>query len=243
MNSIELHNVSLDYPLDSEDAYSFKNALLNFYFKAKKPKVSVYKALDNISLSIKRGEKLGIIGLNGAGKTTLLKLISGIIPPSVGRVVTHGYLSTLLDFTTGFEDNLTGIENIIIRLMFLGLTRSQAQERVSSIIDFVELGEFIDRPLRTYSTGMVLKLALATSTAIKPEILVTDEVIGTADAVFMHKAHNRISEFLSQDCTLVMTSHSLDLIKQFCQRVIWLEKGKIIADGPVEEIIAAYQKQ
>jgi len=243
MNTIELHNIALDYQLEAEDGFSFKNALLNFYLKAKRPKINVYRAIDNLNLSINQGEKVGIIGLNGAGKTTLLKLIAGIIPPTSGRLTTNGHISTLLDFTTGFEENLTGVENIIIRLMFLGLSLSQAKEKVQSIVDFVDLGEFVNRPLRTYSTGMVLKLAFATSTAIKPEILITDEVIGTGDALFAHKAQERLSEFLSQQCTLILTSHSLDLIRKFCTRVIWLDKGSIVADGDVETIIAQYHKQ
>jgi len=242
MNIIELNNVSLDYPLDNDDDFSFKKALLNFYLKAKAPKARYYRALDNISLTISRGEKIGIIGLNGAGKSTLLRVISGIFVPSSGDIIVRGNVSPLLDLSSGFEQNLTGIENIKIRLMFLGLNIKQIEEKIPEIIEFSGLGDFIDQPVRRYSSGMFLKLSFATSTAIDPEILVADEVIGVGDASFVSKARNRLENFLSRDCTLVLSSHSLDLLRNFCQRVIWLDKGRIVADGPIEEVISKYEQ-
>lgn len=242
MNAIELHNISIDYYLDNEDAYSIKNALLNFYAKAKKPMAKTFRALNNLSFNVENGEKVGIIGLNGSGKTTLLRTISGIFEPSEGEVKIQGIVSPLLDFNTGFEQNLTGFENIKIRLMFLGLSKLEAESKIPSIVEFSELGDFIYQPVRTYSAGMALRLAFAASTAIHPEILIADEVIGTGDAQFAVKAKKRLEEFLSLDCTMVLSSHSMDLVRNFCKRLIWLRKGEIIADGLVEDVIKEYEK-
>ncbi len=242
MNAIELHKVSIDYYLDNEDAYSLKNAVLNFYAKAKKPIAKTFRALDNISFSVANGEKLGIIGLNGSGKTTLLRTVSGIFQPSKGKVKINGIVSPLLDFNTGFEQNLTGVENIKIRLMFLGLSRLEAEEKIPSIVEFSELGDFIHQPVRTYSAGMSLRLAFAASTAIDPEILVADEVIGTGDAQFAIKAKKRLENFLSLDCTMVLSSHSMDLVRNYCSRIIWLKNGEVIADGDSEKVIKEYEK-
>jgi ABC-type polysaccharide/polyol phosphate transport system ATPase subunit len=243
MNSIELKNVSVDYYLDNEDAYSFKNAFLNFYIKAKIPEGKMYRAIDKLSLNIKQGEKLGIIGLNGAGKTTLLRTLSGIFIPTEGEVKINGNVSTLLDFNTGFEENLTGAENIKIRLMFLGLSKKESEEMMPSIIEFSELGDFIYQPIRTYSSGMSMRLAFATSTAINPEILIADEVLGTGDASFAHKAKKRLEEFLSRDCTMVLSSHAMGLVRDFCDRIIWLDQGRIIADGTTQDVLKEYEKK
>lgn len=240
--AVELHNVSIDYYLDNEDAYSLKSALLNFYIKAQRPVAKTFRALNNLSLNIAHGEKVGIIGLNGSGKTTLLRTVSGIFQPTEGKVKIHGMVSPLLDFNTGFEQHLTGFENIKIRLMFLGLSKEQAEEKIPSIIEFSELGDFIHQPIRTYSAGMALRLAFAASTSIHPEILVADEVIGTGDAQFAVKAKKRLESFLSLDCTMILSSHSLGLVRNFCNRVIWLRNGEIVVDGDTENVIRTYEK-
>jgi ABC-type polysaccharide/polyol phosphate transport system ATPase subunit len=242
MNAIELKNVFLDYHLSTDDLFSFKNAFLNFFIKAKIPTSKYYRALDNVSLAIAEGDKVGIIGLNGAGKSTLLRVISGIFHPNKGRVILKGQVSPLLDFTTGFEPNLTGIDNIKIRLMFLGISKKNCAAYIDEIIEFAELGEFIYQPMRNYSSGMFLRLAFATSTAIKPEILVADEVIGTGDSQFAAKAKKRLHDFLSNDSTLVLSSHDMELVSNFCSRIIWLHHGKIIADGPSASVVKDYKK-
>lgn len=240
--ALEVQNVSLDYYLDNEDAYSLKSAFLNFYAKAKRPQAKTFRALNNLSFNINVGEKVGIIGLNGSGKTTLLRTLSGIFYPSEGIVNINGVVSPLLDFQTGFEPYLTGYENIKIRLMFLGLTKKEAEDKVPQIVEFSELGDFIHQPVRTYSAGMSLRLAFATSTSIHPEILIADEVIGTGDAQFAMKAKKRLEEFLSLDCTMVLSSHSMELVRNFCNRIIWLRSGEIVADGRVDDIIKEYEK-
>lgn len=241
MNAIELSNVCIDYPLDSDDGYSLKNAVLTFLPKGKLPAAKYYRALNNVSLTVRQGERLGIIGLNGAGKSTLLRVLAGIFEPSSGTAQISGKVSPLLDFATGFEEHHSGLENIRIRLMFLGETEEMIQKKIPEIAEFSELGEFLYRPARTYSTGMFLRLAFATSTAIEPEILVADEVVGAGDAQFAEKAKARIETLLAHDRTTVLSSHSMELIRRFCHRVIWLHKGSVIADGTTDEVIKEYE--
>lgn len=242
MKSIELSNVSIDYPLDYMDGYSFKALLSNFLKQKENNKSSFYRALDDISLSIFQGEKVGIIGLNGAGKSTLLRVISGIFMPSHGEIVIHGKVSSLLDFATGFEDHHSGVENIRIRMMFLGEKQESIDQKIEEIAEFSQLGEFLYRPIRTYSAGMFMRLAFATSTAINPEILVADEIIGAGDAQFADKAKARINTLLSRNNTTILSSHSMEIIRQFCDRVIWLHQGKIMNDGMTDIVIKEYEK-
>jgi len=242
MKAIEIDNVCIDYPLENEDGYSFKNTILNFYAKAKKPKAEFFRALDNISLSIERGEKVGIIGLNGAGKSTMLRLMSGIFQPSSGKITIKGQISPLLDFATGFESHLTGIENITIRLLFLGLSKKEVAAKLPEIVEFSELGDFIYQQVRTYSSGMFIRLAFAVSTSIEPEILIADEIIGAGDAQFAVKAKARLESFLFKGSTTVLSSHSMELLRNFCNRVIWMHKGKIIADGATNDVVLEYEK-
>ena len=237
---IELKNVSIDYPLDLDDGASLKSALLNVFSKSRKQPKSHFRAINNVSLKIEKGERVGLIGLNGSGKSTMLRVMSGIYQPSLGTVRIVGRVSPLLDFATGLELHHTGIENIRIRLMFLGESPEKIDRKIGEIVEFSELGEFIHMPARTYSTGMFMRLAFATSTAINPEILIADEVVGAGDAQFAEKAKQRLEKFLSGERTTVLSSHSMDLIRNFCDRVIWLHHGKIIADGDCEEIINEY---
>jgi ABC-type polysaccharide/polyol phosphate transport system ATPase subunit len=238
---IELHNVSIDYPLDHKDGSSLKSALLNVFNKNRPKNRSFYRALDGISLKIDNGGRVGLIGLNGAGKSTLLRVMSGIFQPTIGSVRIDGRVSPLLDFATGFELHHTGLENIRIRLMFLGESPESIDKKIEEIAEFSELGEFLYMPARTYSAGMFMRLAFATSTAINPEILIADEVVGAGDAQFAEKAKHRIERLLSGGNTTVLSSHSMDLIRRFCDRVIWLHRGKVIADGPIETIIKEYE--
>lgn len=238
---IELKNVAIDYPLDPADGASLKSALLNIIYRSRKQPKSHYRALDDISLKINNGERVGLIGLNGAGKSTMLRVMSGIFQPSHGTVQIRGRVSPLLDFATGLELHHTGLENIRIRLMFLGESPESIERKIGDIAEFSELGEFIHMQARTYSTGMFMRLAFATSTAINPEILIADEVVGAGDAQFAEKAKKRIEDLLSGQRTTVLSSHSMDLIRNFCSRVIWLHHGRIIADGGCDEVIKDYE--
>lgn len=238
---IELKEVSIDYPLDLEDGASLKNALLNIFNRKNRGQKSHYRALDNVSLKIEKGERVGLIGLNGAGKSTMLRVMSGIFQPNYGTIKITGRVSPLLDFATGLELHHTGIENIRIRLMFLGESNISIEQKIGEISEFSELGEFIHMPARTYSTGMFMRLAFATSTAINPEILIADEVVGAGDVQFAEKAKRRIEDLLSGERTTVLSSHSMDLIRTFCDRVVWLHQGKIIADGDCDAVIKDYE--
>lgn len=240
---IELSNVTIDYPLEHTDGASLKSALMAVLRRhGDRPKAH-YRALDNISLKIANGERVGLIGLNGAGKSTMLRVMSGIFQPTKGTVRIGGRVSPLLDFATGLELHHTGLENIRIRLMFLGESKASIAQKIAEIVDFSELGDFINLPARTYSTGMFMRLAFATSTAINPEILIADEVVGAGDAQFAEKAKQRIERLLSADRTTVLSSHSMDLIRGFCHRVIWLHHGRIIADGDCETVVNDYESR
>ena len=238
---IELKNVSIDYPLDLEDGASLKSAVIGLFNKNRPRSRPHFRALDNISLKISKGERVGLIGLNGAGKSTMLRVMSGIFQPSYGTVDIVGRVSPLLDFATGLELHHTGLENIRIRLMFLGESPEMIDNKIEEIVEFSELGEFIHMPARMYSAGMFMRLAFAISTSVNPEILIADEVVGAGDAQFAKKAKHRIEALLSGEQTIVLSSHSMDLIRNFCTRVVWLHHGKIISDGNYEEIINEYE--
>lgn len=234
---IKANNISLCYPINIEDGFSLKSVLS----RANKPYVtSSYTAIDNVSFRIEKGEKVGLLGLNGSGKTTLLKIICKIFTPTSGSLHAEGLITPMLDFMTGFEEHHTGYENIKIRLMFLGLDEKEIDGLVDEIASFAELEEFLHLPSRTYSTGMFMRLAFATSTAIKPDILVADEVIGAGDAQFAEKIEQRLDSFLQNRQTLVMSSHSIDLLNKYCDRCIWLHKGRILEDGPTSEVVKKY---
>ncbi|HHQ4465034.1 TPA: ABC transporter ATP-binding protein [Aeromonas veronii] len=231
--------------MEQTDGGSIKSAFIQFFSKKnnEERKNSHYRALDDISITINKGERVGIIGLNGAGKSTLLRVMSGIYQPTFGSVNIEGRVSPLLDFATGLELHHTGLENIRIRLMFLGESPDMISSKLDDIAEFSELGEFLNMPARTYSTGMFMRLAFAASTAINPQILIADEVVGAGDAQFAEKARTRIEELLSGERTTILSSHSMELIKKFCHRAIWLHHGKIIADGNCDDIIKEYESR
>jgi len=201
----------------------------------------VIKALDDVSLAIAEGERVGLIGLNGAGKTTLLKVMSGIYPPTAGTARTTGHVCPMFEFATGFEMNQTGYDNIRIRGMLLGMTRDEIERKLPEIAAFTELGKFLDYPVKTYSAGMFIRLAFAVSTSVNPEILLIDEVMGAGDIRFADRAKRRMLEFMEQGKILVFSSHSMEMLMSFCSRTIWLEAGRIAMDGPTDAVIAAYR--
>ncbi len=239
MNRIELKDVFLSYPLVHSDSYSLKR-WMSRGFDTKTNFEEEYDALKNLNLSIKDGERVGLIGLNGAGKTTLLKTISGIYKPRSGVLNINGRVSSILDFATGFEGEMTGVENIYIRGLLLGMDPETIKRKTEDIIKFSELGDHIYQPVRTYSAGMFIRLAFATTTSIDPDILVMDEVVGAGDASFQDKAEKRLRNLIERGNVVVMSSHSMDMIKEFCNRVIWLEKGVVMNDGPTNEVIDHY---
>lgn len=198
------------------------------------------EALNAINLELLHGERVGLIGLNGAGKSTLLKVMAGIYPPTTGAFNSCGHVCPMFEFATGFEMTLSGWDNMRIRGMLLGMTPDEIEEKLLDIAAFTELGEFLDYPVRTYSSGMFVRLAFAVSTSINPEILLIDEVMGAGDLQFAKKAERRMHEFMEQGKILVFSSHNMSLIKKFCDRIIWLEKGRIKADGPADIVLPEY---
>ncbi|MEW6479072.1 MAG: ABC transporter ATP-binding protein [Pseudomonadota bacterium] len=244
MAKIELRNVSVEFPIYNASTRSLKNKLIatatgGILNSDSKGRV-VVKALDSLNLTINAGERVGIIGHNGAGKSTFLRLLSRIYTPSAGQASIKGSIGTLLDIAIGIDPESTGVENIFLRSALLGIPKEHAEERVDEIIEFSELGEFINMPLRTYSTGMQLRLAFAISTMLRPDILIMDEWMSVGDEGFKHKAQKRMNDMANASKILIVATHSSDLIKNECTRVLWLEHGKIKMDSTPENIIPLY---
>ncbi|GJH09268.1 ABC transporter ATP-binding protein [Caballeronia novacaledonica] len=224
---------------------SLKSTVLNALRrggKEQKRERRIVHALKGITLDIEHGERVGLIGLNGAGKSTILKVMAGIYPPTSGEARINGHVSAMFELATGFEMTQTGWDNIRIRGMLLGLSPAEVEERIHQIAEFSELGEFLDYPVKTYSAGMFIRLAFSVSTAINPEILLLDEVMGAGDMQFANKAKRRMHEFMEQGKILVFSSHSLDMLESFCERVIWLRKGEIVLDGAASDVLAEYRR-
>lgn len=235
--AVEIQNLSIHYRRYLSKDTSLKSAVLNLF---KGTQYQTYEVLSGLSMTIERGEILGIVGQNGAGKSTLLKAIAGILPPKEGSIVARGSLAPLLELGGGFRAELTGRENIFFNGAIMGLKRHDIEARVQSIVEFAELGDFIDSPLSTYSSGMRARLGFAVATDINPDILLIDEVFAVGDEKFRRKAQERIESFFKADKAIVIVSHSMELLQRYCTRVAWLSDGKIVADGPSDQIIARY---
>lgn len=197
-------------------------------------------ALREVSFSLPPGRMVGLIGSNGAGKSTLLRLIGGIGKPDEGRVEINGRLGALLDLGAGFHPDLTGRENVFINGVISGLTRREVAERFDEIVAFAELEEFINSPLRTYSTGMQMRLGFAIAVHIEPEILLIDEVLAVGDLAFQSKCLNRIEQFKALGATIILVSHDMTSIRQLCDEVVWLRRGRIAAYGPTDDVVDKY---
>jgi ABC-type polysaccharide/polyol phosphate transport system ATPase subunit len=202
----------------------------------------VVRAVDSLNLDIHYGSVLGVIGSNGAGKSTLMRVISGIIPPTEGRVDVYGSVSTLLALGVGFNPSMTGRENVYLGGLAAGMTEREIDENFEPIAQFSELGDAIDSPMRTYSSGMYARLAFSVAAIVEPDILIIDEALSTGDAKFKEKSLNRIKELRSADRALILVSHALATIEDVCNEVIWLNKGKLMARGNPAEVIADYRK-
>ncbi len=198
------------------------------------------RALDDVSFELCDGDRVGLIGHNGAGKSTLLRMLSGIYVPSSGRISSEGKVSSLIDISLGIDLEATGRDNIFLRGCLLGMSKNDIQATIDEIIEFTELGEFIDMPLRTYSTGMSMRLAFAVSTAVQPEILLMDEWLSVGDENFKDKAEKRLNQLLSKTNLLVMATHSYDVAVNTCNKVIWLEHGGIKGFGEAESVANIY---
>jgi ABC-type polysaccharide/polyol phosphate transport system ATPase subunit len=200
-----------------------------------------FVALQNISFRIPRGQALGVVGLNGAGKSTLLSLVAGLCPPDEGTVTVNGRVAALLQLGAGFHPDLTGAENLNMNAALLGLSAKRTAQAFDSIVEFSGIGQFIDEPLRTYSSGMTMRLAFAIAIHVDPDILIIDEVLAVGDQAFQVKCMGKILEFKHQGKTLLFVSHSIGSVQMLCQRALWLDHGELVMDGDAAEVVAAYE--
>ena len=247
MTSIFLEDVSVDFPIYSASSRSLKKTVIwmgtgGRIARDAKDRV-VVQALRNLNLKISQGDRLGLIGHNGAGKTTLLRAIAGVYEPSGGNIHCDGHVTPLFDSTLGMDMEATGYENLYLRGLFLNIPPAEIRARTEEIAEFTELGDYLAMPMRTYSTGMVVRLALAISTCVDPEILLMDEMISAGDTRFLAKAEQRIQQFISRSSILILSSHSDSIIRQFCNKVILLEQGQIKAAGDVDEVLREFGGQ
>jgi len=233
---IELEDVSKIYHLYQSPMDRMKEGLS----LTRKSYHKDHVVLDGFNLKIRRGESVGFVGRNGAGKSTLLKLVTGVLTPTSGQVRTKGKVAALLELGAGFNMEYTGIENIFLNGRMMGYTKAQMQERVQSIIDFADIGEFINQPVKTYSSGMFARLAFAVSINVSPDILIVDEVLSVGDTRFQLKCIDKMQELKAQGTTILFVSHATEQIKRFCTRGIWMKDGKIEADGDASEVIDLY---
>lgn len=242
MALIELDDVCLQLPVFEDSDFSFRRRLLHLLKMGKNdPKINgSISALKNISLTIKDGESVGLVGLNGAGKTTMLKLLAGIYSASSGNLQVQGTCSTIFDLSLGMDIEASGYENLFIAGYMLGLSRSQINERIEELIDFTELGEAIKRPLRTYSSGMRVRLAFAIITSFRSDIMLIDEIIGVGDVRFLKKASERIQQLMNTSKIVVLASHAEFVLKDFCKKGLLIHKGCVVMQGSIDSVIDAY---
>jgi ABC-type polysaccharide/polyol phosphate transport system ATPase subunit len=243
---VTLDAVAVSFPVYQAGSRSLKKRVL---FRGSAGRIGrdanqriVVEALRDVSLTLRTGDRLALVGSNGAGKTTLLRVIAGIYEPGHGAVVTRGRISPMFDINLGIDPELSGYDNIRTRALLLGLAPRAIERHIPEIAEFTELGDYLDMPVRTYSSGMMLRLGFAVATCFEPEILLMDEWILAGDAHFMAKAQLRIQGFVERASVLVLSSHNLDLCSRWCTKALWLEQGQVRALGPVEEVIGEYSR-
>lgn len=207
-----------------------------------KLKFNEFLALDNVSFDLEKGKTLGLIGKNGAGKSTTLKLISGILKPTSGTIRTYGNIVPMLELGAGFDLELTGKENIYLNGAILGYSKEYLESKYDEIVDFAEIREFIDMPIRNYSSGMMARLAFSIASVVQPEILIVDEILAVGDVAFQEKSFNRMKELMTGGATVLFVSHDLEKIEEMCDKVIWLNKGKVVMFGDTEDVCNEYRK-
>ena len=238
-NAIEVNNVSMCFNLSKQKVDNIKE----YVIKALKHQLfyEEFWALKHVSFEVKKGEVLGIIGHNGAGKSTLLKVISGILKPTEGKLEAHGNIVPMLELGSGFDTDLTGRENIFLNGSILGYSEQYLKEKYNEIVEFSELGKFIEIPIRNYSSGMLMRLAFSIATVVKPEILIVDEILAVGDSDFQAKSKARMMELMRGGATVLFVSHSMDQIREMCSRVLWLEHGEIKGLGETQVVCEEYE--
>ena len=235
---VDVNNVTMDVRIQNENIKSIKEYLISLI--QGKISYSEFRALEDVNFHIEKGQVCGIIGRNGAGKSTLLKIIAGVLAPTKGTVKVNGNIAPMLELGAGFDQDLSARENIYLNGAILGYSKEFLDQKYQDIVDFSELHEFMDNPIRTYSSGMMIRLAFSIATIVEPEILIVDEILSVGDASFAEKSGKRMRELMSGGTTVLMVSHVLEQIREMCDRVIWMDHGKVIMDGDPDEVCDAY---
>lgn len=238
-NAVELRNVEMHFNMSKEKLESLKE----YFLKLVKRQLHYedFIAVNDVSFDIKKGDVFGIVGLNGCGKSTTLKMISGILEPTKGTVKTYGTIAPLIELGAGFDMDLTARENIYLNGSVLGYSKKFIDEKFQDIVDFSEMHEFLDVPMKNYSSGMVARIAFAIATVTTPDILIVDEILAVGDFLFQQKCEERINAMINDDTTVIIVSHSIEQIERLCKHCVWLEKGKIKMIGDALEVCDAYK--
>ncbi len=240
---IKIDNVSMMFNLGIEKDFSLKQAFINIFTKKSKRKKDEFWALKDVNIHVGKGEVVGLIGSNGAGKSTLLKVVSGVMKPTKGKVTVNGVISPMIELGAGFDPNLTARENIYLNGAILGYSKKFLNEKFDEIVEFSELREFLDVPIKNFSSGMTAKLAFSIATIVNPEILIVDEILSVGDIKFQEKSKAKMMEMIKGGTTVLYVSHSLQSIKDLCTKVVWIEHGKVIKIGNTEEVCDEYYKE
>lgn len=240
---IILKNISMKFNLGVEKDNSLKMIFINLFTPRKKKKKDYFWALKDIDFRINKGDVVGIIGANGAGKSTLLKVVSGVYKPTTGTVEVNGKISPMIELGAGFDGELTARENIYLNGAILGYSKEFLEQKFDEIVEFSELKDFLDVPVKNFSSGMVAKLAFSISTIVDPEVLIVDEILSVGDIKFQEKSKNKMMSMIEGGTTVLYVSHSIDSIKELCSKVIWLDHGKIVKMGDTKEICDEYYKK
>ncbi len=237
---IEVENVSMMFNKSKERVDNLKE----YFIRLLKHQLffEEFWALKNISFNVEKGEAIGVVGLNGSGKSTLLKIIAQVMKPTTGKVNVYGSVAPLIELGAGFDMNLSARENIFLNGAVLGYTRKQMRSYFENILDFSELWDFVDVPLKNYSSGMIARLGFAIATVSIPDILIVDEILGVGDYKFQEKCHKRMNQIIESGATIIFVSHSTEQVRSICRRAIWLEKGQMVMDGPVDEVCDRYME-
>lgn len=238
--AIKLENITMEFNLHKEKLDSVKE----YFIKLVKRdiKKDSFKALDDVSFTVNKGDRVGVLGLNGAGKSTLMKVIAGVFEPTSGRVSKDGVIAPMIELGAGFDNQYTGAENIYLYGAVLGHSRKYMEQRFEEIVEFSELKEFIDVPLKNYSSGMRARLGFSIATMVKPDILILDEVLSVGDAKFKKKSEEKLKSMMDENTTVIFVSHNLGQVRRICNKAMILEKGRMIAYGDIEEVAAKYEE-
>ncbi len=238
--AIKLENITMEFNLHKERLDSVKEYFINLI--RKNVKKERFKALNDVSFTVNKGDRVGILGLNGAGKSTLMKVVAGVFEPTSGTVYKDGVLAPMIELGAGFDNQYTGAENIYLYGAVLGHSRKYMEQRFDDIVEFSELKEFIDVPLKNYSSGMRARLGFSIATMVKPDILILDEVLSVGDAKFKKKSEEKLKSMMDENTTVLFVSHNLEQVRRICNKAMILEKGKMICYGDIEEVLEKYEE-